>query len=367
VASAPTPPPDTWKQPGEHRLRKIEVGVQIGAGIAQALLSVATVAAVLIALWVAHQGQQSLKSATQNNLQQAQDNQFSTALTSLGTTDVTEQIAGLTMLELDVADRLTPNSIAAFGKPSAYDYYTTALEIYSGFVSSHGVGSMTTTSTAGGAQPFGLGYGAPSPGAFSINIQYAADEIIKMLDLKNQVRAVSHVVPAFDLSNDELYEVNFTGMDLSWVNAYMSGIDLRGAILEDVHMSSLDDLVNSHLQCADLKNAHLQGADLQGTNLSGADLDHADLQGANLTGADLQGAYVRGANFSGARDSLATLTAMHGPAIGLPPGVVTNPGESGIQPSCLMNPSYGDPRLSNLTPVSSPSPTPSSSVIGRKH
>jgi uncharacterized protein YjbI with pentapeptide repeats len=365
MKSAPTPSPDTWKRPDELRLRKTEVRTQIWSGMAQAVLSVATVAAVFVALWVALQGQQSLKSATQNNLQQAQDNQFSTALTSLGSEDVTERIAGLALLELNAADRLTSTSIAAFGKPSAYNYYTTTLEIFSGFLHSHGVGGMTTAGTAV-AQPFGVGYGAPPPGAFSIDIQYAADEIAKMLGLKNQVRAVSPVAPAFDLDGDELYEVNLEGMNLSWVNAYMFGIDLRGAVLEKLHLSSLDDVENSHLQCADLKYADLQGADLKDANLSGADLYHADLQGANLTGADLQGAYVRGANFSRAQDSQATLTSMYGTAVGLPLGVVTTPGQPRIQTPCLANPSYGDPPMPNPAPVSSPSATSSSSVIGRK-
>lgn len=316
--------------------------MQIGAGIAQAVLSVATVAAVFVALWVALQGQQSLKSATQNNLQQAQDNQLSTALTSLGSNDVTERTAGLALLELNAADRLTSTSIAAFGKPSAYNYYTTTLEILSGFLQSHGVGHMTTAGTGGGTQPFGPGYGMLPPGAFSIDTQYAADEIGKMLSLKNQVRAVSPMAPALDLSNDELYELNLEGMNLSWVHAYLYGIDLRGAVLERVQLSSLDDVENSHLQCTDLKYANLQGADLKDANLSGADLYHADLRGANLTGADLQGAYVRGTNFSGSQNSQATLTSMYGPAIGLPPGVVTMPGQPLIQPPCLANPSYGD-------------------------
>lgn len=366
MTSAPTPSPDAWKQPDELRLRKTEVRTQVWTGVAQAVLSVATVAAVFVALWVALQGQQSLKGAAQNNLQQAQDDQFSTALTSLESNDVTERIAGLVLLELNAADRLTSTSIAAFGKPSAYNYYTTTLEIYSGFLHTHGIGSMTTAGTSGGRQPFGPGYGAPPPGAFSIDIQYAADEIAKMLDLENQVRAVSPLTPAFDLSNDELYEVNLTGMDLSWVHAYMVSIDLRGAVLENAHLSSRDNLENSYLQCADLQHADLQGADLKDANLSGANLYHADLQGANLTGADLHGAYVRGANFSGAQDSQATFTSMYGPAKGLPPGVLTIPGQPRIQPSCLANPSYGD--MPSPTPTSSPSatPSPSASAIGKK-
>jgi hypothetical protein len=94
-----------------------------------------------------------LRGATQNNLEQAQDNQFSTALTSLGSNDVTERVAGLALLELNASDRLPSSSIAAFGNPSAYNYYTTTLEIFSGFLHTHGVGSMTTPGTGGGTQP----------------------------------------------------------------------------------------------------------------------------------------------------------------------------------------------------------------------
>jgi Pentapeptide repeats (8 copies) len=372
-----TSPPDAWK-PDEQELRKKEVRNQKWTGIAQAVASLATVGAVIVAVFVALQGQQSLKTATQYNLQQAQDNQFSTALTSLGSGDVTERIAGLVLLELNAADRLTPASSVVFGKPSAYNYYTTALEIYSGYLRSHGVGSQVmasasaspgaspSASASAGTQPFGPGYGTPPAGAFTIDIQYAADEVVKMLELKNQVRAVSAKPPNFDLSNDELYEVNFTGMDLSWVNAYMVGIDLRGAVLEQVTLNKLDDLEYSHLQCADLKSANLRGADLEDANLAGADLEGAHLQRANLTGADLQGAYVQGANFSGARHSQAELTTMYGTATGLPPTVVTIAGSPKIQPPCLMNKNYGDAPMPSPTPTPSPSATPSKTAAGRK-
>jgi Pentapeptide repeats (8 copies) len=361
-----SPPPDTWKQPDEHELRKKEVRNQKWSGIAQAVASLATVGAVIVAVFVALQGQQSLKAATQYNLQQTQDNQFSTALTSLGSSDVTERIAGLALLELNAADRLTPMSSAVFGKPSAYNYYTTALELFSGYLHSHGVGSQVMAGASAGTQPFGPGYGTPPPGAFTIDIQYAADEVVKMLTLKNQVRAVSAKPPSFDLSNDELYEVNFTGINLSWVHAYMVGIDLRGAILEQATLNRLDDLENSYLQCADLKYANLQDAHLENANLSGADLAGADLQGAYLEGADLQGADIMGANFSRARVSHATLTTMYGTATGLPPTVVTIAGPPKIQPPCLMNKSYGDLAMPSPTPTPSPSATPSKAAIRKR-
>ena len=386
MTSPSTQSSDASEEPEELRLRKKEVRTQRWNVITQAVLSLATIGIVLVALVTAQQGQKSLNATTQNNLQQAQDNQFSTALTSLGSSDVTERIAGLVLLELNASDRLTPTSTADFGKPSAYNYYQNALDIFSGFLHTHGVGSTATPGAGGSTQHFSLGYGGPPPGTSSIDIQYAADEIAKMLDLENQVRAVSSKTPAFDMSDAELYEVNLQGMNLSWVHADMVGIDLRGAIMEGVHLGRLDHAENSHLQCADLKtadlrganlaganlgganlrHAHLQGANLAGANLSGANLYHADLQGANLTGANLQDAYVRDANFSGAQDSQATLTTMYGPATGLPMGVFTISGPPPIQPSCISNPSYGDMPMPNPTPVSSPSPTPSPSVIARK-
>ena len=115
-----------------------------------------------------------------------------------------------------------------------------------------------------------------------------------MMNLKDQVQAIAGDPPAFDLSNDELYEMNLSGMDLSWLISYMVGIDLRGAILTNLHLSSLDSLQRSHLQCADLQDANLKGAHLEQANLRGANLAGAHLEGAYLMGADFQGAGVGG-------------------------------------------------------------------------
>lgn len=132
-------------------------------------------------------------------------------------------------------------------------------------------------------------------------------------------------------------------MNLSWVYAYMVGVDLRGAILEKVNLGSRDDLAFSYLQCADMIGAQFQGANLEHANLSGADLADADFQDANLDEANLQGADVEGANFSGARDSTATLTKLRGKAKGLPPGVATVAGPPMSLSSCPTSKSYGAP------------------------
>jgi len=356
-----TLPCDPWKQ-DELSLREKEVHYQKSTVRTQAVASMATVAAVIVALFVAYQGQQSFKSATQYNLQQAQDNQFSTALNSLGSSDPTERIAGLVLLRLNAADRLTPASSAVFGKQNAYSYYTTALEIFSGYLRSHGMDFLASVSTSQGSQPFGPGYGTLPPPGFTLDIQYALDEIGQMLSLREQVSALTHETPNFDLSNDELYEENLTGMNLSWVNAYMYGIDLRGAVMEGLYLSSRDDLEHSYLQCADLIGAHLQGAHMEDADLRGADLAGADLHGTHLAGADLQGADINGANFSGARDSSANLEGMYGTAKGLPSGVVPNITQPPSQLSCLMDKNYWDQPRATPTPASSPSATPSPST-----
>jgi Pentapeptide repeats (8 copies) len=362
------PPCDPWKC-DEKSLRQKEVRNQKWGILTQAVASMATVAAVLVAVFVAHQGQQSLKSATQYNLQQAQDDQFSTALTSLGSSDPTERIAGLVLLRLNAADRLTPASSAVFGQQNAYSYYTTALEIFSGYLRSHGMDFLATLSAGHGSQSFGPGYGTLPPPGFTLDIQYAIDEISQMLGLREQVSALSHETPNFDLSNDELYEENLTGMNLSWVYAYMYGIDLRGAVLEGLYVGSRDDLAHSYLQCADLVGAHLQGAHMEGADLRGADLAGVDLDGTYLAGADLQGADVNGANFSGARDSGAKLEGMYGTAQGLPSGVVPNTTRPPSQLSCLADKNYWDQPTATPTPTSSPSSpsaTPSPSAPRKK-
>lgn len=360
-----TPSSDDWK-PHELPLRQKEVHNQKWAIITQAVASLATVAAVIVAVSVAYQGQQSLKSATQYNLQQAQDNQFSTALTSLGSSDPTERIAGLVLLRLNAADRLTPASSAVFGKQNAYSYYTTALEIFSGYLRSHGTDFLASVGSGHGSQSFGPGYGTLPPPGFTLDIQYAIDEIRQMLGLKEQASALTHETPNFDLSNDELYEENLTGMDLSSVHAYMYGIDLRGAIMEGLYLGSRDDLAHSYLQCADLAGAHLPGAHMEGADLRGADLAGADLRGTYLAGADLQGADINGANFSGARDSGAKLEGMDGTAAGLPSSVVPNTIRPPSQLSCLMDKNYWDQPRAAPTPTSSPSATPSPSAPRQK-
>ena len=217
---------------------------------------------------------------------------------------IEKEITGIMSLQLSTSE----------ARQDAYSDFTTTLEALIVYIK---------TQTPASTRSFGLGYGKPPPSGLPIDIGYAAGTIVQMLGLREQVGTLSDVTPSFDLSDAELYEQNLSGMNLSWVNAYMVSIDLRGAFMGEVHLSSRDDLQYAHLQCANLIGAHLQGAHLEYANLSGADLAGAELQGAYLTGADLHGAIVDGADFHGALIAGANLTDMIGPPIGLPRSIST--------------------------------------------
>ena len=354
---------DEWKDQ-ELKLRQKEVRRQGWGIVTQLLAGVGTLATVAVAAYVANQGEQAYKAATQVSMQQAQDNGLSTALNSLGSSDVAERVAGMVLLEENAADRLSPTSVAVFGRQSAYAHYGDVLEIFSGYLHSHGSQYLTAAGQAGAA--FGLGYGLQPATGFSLDLQYAVDQVTALLSLKDQVFALHwRRTPAIDLSSDELYAANLTGTNFSWLKAaYMVGIDLRGAYMERVQLSSGDDLADSFLQCADLQGAHLQGVNLRGADLRGANLSDLNLRGADLRGANLEGAIVDGTNFAGAKKTGAILTGMYGTAKGLPSDILTSLVQPPNRSSCLANPKYWHEPTTSPTPVTataSPKSTPSRS------
>lgn len=141
------------------------------------------------------------------------------------------------------------------------------------------------------------GYGEPK---IPVDMVYAANELRKMLELRDSIEAV----PGVDLSNVVLYSQPWPGIDFSGVDYHSVKIDLRGANLRGSRWGS-SFLAQSYLQCADLtgavfggtKRAGLAYVDLRGANLANARL-HADLTGANLEGANLEGADFTGANLN---------------------------------------------------------------------
>jgi uncharacterized protein YjbI with pentapeptide repeats len=75
-------------------------------------------------------------------------------------------------------------------------------------------------------------------------------------------------------------------------------IDLTGASLPGIDLSSVDVFTHLDLHHADLTDADLENADLGGASLVHADFTRANLRGTSLAGADLWGAALDDANLT---------------------------------------------------------------------
>jgi hypothetical protein len=320
---------------------------QIRASWAQVAGSGVSAAAVIVAVVVACQGQQTINHNSQTTQQQSEDTQLSTAITALGSSEMAERVAGLQLLERNVSARFTLAPQTGESAVNVFGDYTTGLEILSGYVNSHS-GSLMTGKQNGKRAPFGRGYGAPP---VPLDVVYAADQISQMLDMKGDVVALNAGQPAIDLSNDELYGQPWTGVNFRWIKAYLAGIDLRGAYLESSKWGKRSDLSHSYLQCANLRDADFRGADLT----------YADLRGANVQGADFRGAKLKGAKLKG-----GDVEQIYGTA-SWPRWVRrmnTRPASEWNQATCLQDKTIQDMPASASAPASpgpSSSPTPGSS------
>lgn len=287
---------------------------------AQVAASVASAVAVIVAIWVATQGQVTVDRNATATLQQSEDAQLSTAITALGSGDTSEEIAGLLLLTRNTSNRFTLMKEAKEAPADVFGDYTTALQILSGYLSSHGETYLTGVSAE-----FGRGYGFPPSPGIPLEIIYAANQVEFLLssDMASSVTSLdAGTRAALDLSNDELDGQPWAGVNFAWINAYLAGIDLRGADLERSQWSRRSDLSGAYLQCADLAGANFRGANLADANLSGA-----DVQGADFSGADLRG---------------AVLTSMYGVAKWpeQQSGEVTSPAGKWNQGACLRDKSY---------------------------
>jgi hypothetical protein len=314
----------------------------------------APVLAILVAAWVATQGQITVNRSNRATLRQSEDAQLSTAITAIGSNDTAEQIAGLLLLARNMSNRFTLMDQTLEAPADVYGDYTTALQILSGYLRSHS--DMLLTSKAQTAALFGRGYGLPPPPGFPLEIVYAANQVRFLLaaNMESKVGALNvGAQPAIDLSNAELIGQPWTDVNFGWLHAFMVGIDLRGASLESSQWSNNSDLSGSDLQCADLQ--------------------HANFRGANLSGADLEGAYVQGADFRGANIKGAVFGQLYGKAkwSSQPSGIRTLSAHNWTSAACMQNASFwrGQPppasipsALSSPAPSSSPTPKPSAST-----
>ena len=107
------------------------------------------------------------------------------------------------------------------------------------------------------------------------------------------------VYPSSTTEQRALASIHLVGADLG-------GAHLEEAFLGDAHMEECF-LGGAFLEKAYLEGAHLEGADLEGAHLAGANLLGAHLEGTNLEGAHLEGANLEGAHLEGANLARAHL------------------------------------------------------------
>ncbi len=253
----------------------------------------ASALAVLVAIWVATQGQVTIDRSARATLQQSEDAQLSTAITAIGSDNTAEEIAGLLLLARNTDNRFALMGDAQESPTDVFGDYTTALQILSGYLSSHGEQYLMSLSPQVAAT-FGRGYGDPPAPGLPLDIVYAADQVRYLFgtDVAHNVASLNTgEVPAIDLSNDELNGQSWSHVDFAWVVAYMGGIDLRGTDLTDSQWSKHSDLAGAYLQCSDLEGANFQGANLRNADLSGANVNGANFKGADLKGAILTSMY----------------------------------------------------------------------------
>ena len=260
---------------------------------AKVAASIASALAILVAIWVASQGQVTVNRNSRATLQQSEDAQLSTAITAIGSSDTAEKIAGLVLLTRNTSNRFTLMGETKESPLNVFGDYTTALQILSGYLSSHGESFLTGISPQA-STTFGRGYGYPPSPGLPLDITYAADQVRFLLakDMASRVAALNiGMHPAIDLSNDELDGQPWRSVNFGWIIAYMVGIDLRGADLAKSQWSTNSDLSGAYLQCADLRGANFRGANLSHADLRGADVKGADFRGANLNHAVLTSMY----------------------------------------------------------------------------
>jgi hypothetical protein len=334
---------------------------QIVASWAQVGGTFAALAAAIAAILVAWQGQATIDHNNRITQQQSEDSQLSTAITALGVSDMAERVAGLVLLARNTSARLELSSKTGETRANLFNDYRTALQILSGYLSSHGQ-AFLTSSTVRGAK-FGRGYGLPPAPGLPLDLVYAANQVKALLALEGEVTALGMGRPGIDLSNDELVGQPWHHVNFQWVKAYLRGIDLRGADLIKSRWGAYSNLEYSHLQCADLRSADFRKADLTSADLSGANLQHADFRGTDLKDANLTGANVQGADFRHAKIKGATIKKLNGAATwpGWKRAFQPSPTSIWNEPACLRNPGLigSQPAPAAQQPSSpSPSPTP---------
>jgi hypothetical protein len=262
----------------------------IWASWAQVIGTIIAAIAVVVAIFVAHQGQVALKSGDRNAALQSADSQLSAAMSAIGSGDVAARTAGLLLLTDDTLNRVARQSETGENPAEVYNNYTSALHIFGSYINGHG---ETFLADNRAHASFGRGYGRPSS-QIPLDIVYAADQLQALLAKNLQIELTAlqpGVHPPIDLANDELYGQFWHGVNFGWATAYLVGVDLRGADLESSQWSGRSNLSYAYLQCSDLRAANFRGADLRFADLNGTNVQDADFRGAKLLGAKITKVY----------------------------------------------------------------------------
>lgn len=259
------------------------------------------VLAMLATAWAALEARDAVKTSQSIAEQQAKDskniasqqsaeNNFTIAVTGIGSKDPLQQVAAFMLLQSSVRSEINVASEDPSWRSDAYDAYVTSIDVLSIY--------LHDSTTVGRAPPLAA---LSAGGTLSAMLQMGP--MVKLFGIGPP--------PSIDLSNIALPGAYLPDVRIDQlIGAYMPGIDLRGASLE-----------NSFWGTADLQDAHLQCADLQDADLEHANLRGADLRGANLSGARLPSATaLKGAKTDDAVGPVQGLRIVH-PATSYQPGI----------------------------------------------
>jgi hypothetical protein len=183
-------PADDWHDE-ERDLRRREVRAGEAALRAQKLTARVQGAALVLALvaslaaaYAAYQAGQAVKNSEQDAAQQAEESQFTTAISAIGGTSSAQQVAGLTLLRRNVATDVSAaaGSPDALTRQNAYDAYVTSLDVFADYMRTAAPSPIGSVATQG-SDSFGLGYGIPDVQQPPLNVTYAADELHLLLGM----------------------------------------------------------------------------------------------------------------------------------------------------------------------------------------
>lgn len=189
------------------------------------------VLAMLATAWAALEARDAVKTSQSIASQQAKDskniasqqsaeNNFTIAVTAIGSKDPLQQVAGFMLLHSSVRSEVKTAIADPSWRSDAYDTYVTSIDVLSIY--------LHDTTTAGQA---------PMLAALS-----AGDTLSALLQMGPTVKLFGiGPPPAIDLSNIALPGAYLRGVRIDHlIAAYMPGIDLRGANLEASYWGTAD-------------------------------------------------------------------------------------------------------------------------------